>query len=258
MKPLPPALLNPSGGQYPLMTTTDSDEAPVCHSAVITLDPPAKIDFTITSTRITPREAAEQVRIVLGPFRYPAPALWHQARQWSLNEAAWLGAGIDPDFVIPVDQLHHGALTALTPLIAIISAGLSKLIGPTGTPQDYLAAFRTLELPATVFTQEAPTTTHPFGQYPGSPQALVAPMVTLEQAAGCDEQQVATGGRPSTNAEPYAYIDSLMDDNMGLRDACYAATIKFPKGDPKKREASLYTGYMQLRRKRMNEANKPI
>lgn len=176
MKPLPPSMLNPPGSQYPLMTATGPDEAPVCHSAVIAQDPPTEIDFAITSTLMTPREAAEQVRTVLGPFRYPAPTLWHQARQWGLDEAAWLGAGIDPDFVIPVDRLHRGALAALTPLITIIRAGLNKLIGPTGTPRDYLAAYRTLELPATAFTKEAPTTTLPAGQNPGPPPAIEVPV----------------------------------------------------------------------------------
>lgn len=93
--------------------------------------------------------------------------------------------------------------------------------------------------------------------YTAPPSALVAPVVTLEQALKGD-RQVAPGGRPSTNAPAYLYMDDLMADGMNLRNACSAARIKFPKGDPEKREASLYTGYIQYRRKRMSEANKPL
>ena len=97
----------------------------------------------------------------------------------------------------------------------------------------------------------------PWEQQEPQPPAAVAPVVALEQAPGGDERQVAPGGRPSTNAEAYAYIDDLMADGMNLGNACFAAASKFPRGDPKKREASLHTGYIAYRRKRMSKANKP-
>ena len=85
---------------------------------------------------------------------------------------------------------------------------------------------------------------------PDLPPAAVAPVVALEQAPGGDERQVAPGGRPSTNAAAYDYIDALVAAGMKLTAAYHQAAIKFPSPgvDTDSRAKALGAGYRQRNR----------
>ena len=82
------------------------------------------------------------------------------------------------------------------------------------------------------------------------PPAAVAPVVALEQAPGGDERQVAPGGRPSTNAEAYAYIDELLARGMRKNAAYLEAASKFPSPGvaAASRASTLGAGYRQDKR----------
>jgi hypothetical protein len=160
------------------LTVPETGETRI-HTSIITWDPPLTCDFSITVQSMTAREAAEAMPKALQRFRYPPRPHWIKAKRWTLEEAAWLAVGIDPSLAAR-DLMHRGALDALRPLIAVIKEELASLTEPTGAPQDYLAAYRTLDLPATAFTQEAPAAAPPACQDPAPPKAHQGQAPTAE------------------------------------------------------------------------------
>lgn len=181
------------------------------HTAIITRDTPPTCNFTITEQAMTAREAAEAVPKALGHFRYPPRPHWIKAKHWTLVQAAWLAVGIDPIFAAR-DLMHRGALDALRPLIAVIQEELASLTAPTGTPQDYLAAYRALELPLTAFTREAQAISLPVVEAPAPRQATAPEKRTAQRRATLTRILDALGELdPTLNTEamPGRMVDFL-------------------------------------------------
>ncbi len=200
------------------------------HTAIITLDSPPTCDFTITTQAITGREAAGAVPKALGHFRYPPRPHWIKAKRWTLEEATWLAVGIDPIFATP-DRMHRGALDALRPLIAVIQEELACLTEPSGTPEDYLAAYRTLDLPATAFTQEAPAAAPPACQDPAPPKAhqgqASAAQVNprdLELVVEVRPGRIIVTNRVTKTTKTYG-----KEDLLGKAEKCWALLCLFAK-----------------------------
>jgi hypothetical protein len=100
----------------------------------------------------------------------------------------------------------------------------------------------------------------PWEQQP--PLATLHPALVPQEtlALGADEGELATGGRPSTNAGAYAYIDSLLAKGSGKAAAYQNAASKFPSPgiDHDTRANQLASGYRQRNRNHRNKAHKPL
>ncbi len=73
----------------------------------------------------------------------------------------------------------------------------------------------------------------------------------LSQPDGSTQQPVAAGlpGRPSSNAEAYRHIESLMATEIKLIHACLDAAVKFfPNDDCQQKANSLAAGFRQYRK----------
>ena len=117
---------------------------------------------------------------------------------------------------------------------------LRRQVVPSAPPADWVSQA----------ALEALAARHGVSYGPPQATAAVAPVVALEQAPGGDVRQAAPGGRPSTNAEAYAFIDELLASGMRKNAAYLEAASKFPSPGvaAASRASTLGAGYRQDKR----------
>lgn len=91
-----------------------------------------------------PPEASDLVaraKEIMAQHRCSIKPIWSECRTWSSLDAAWLSLSVDPGLVDPwrLDSDWRARLTAIAEEMARL---LSRLVGETGTPAEFIRALR--------------------------------------------------------------------------------------------------------------------